>query len=274
MSDLLVVSSLTEVEDGYCLHPSGLLVPIRKRPIAIDLFSGCGGMSLGIIQAGFEVVAAVDWDVEAMKTYCANLGSYPLNMHFITPEDRERMEKCLDRGAKKKKIRAFSVSGSGWISHHPDMPPVKHVWVGDIRKLTGAEILDTLGMKRGEVDLVCGGPPCQGFSRAGKQNVMDPRNSLVFEWARMVLEIMPKTFMMENVPGMLNMVTPEGIPVIDALCRVLADGGFGTLDALKKSLIATSGAGVAMPSKQVQDRKRRMSKHSQQALFSEEAESA
>lgn len=266
MSDLFVVRSLAEVEDSYCLHPSGLLVPIRKRPTAIDLFSGCGGMSLGIIQAGFEVVAAVDWDVAAMQTYTVNLGSYPLNMHFITPEDRERMDEHLDGGVKKKGIQAFPVSGSGWISHHPDMPPVTHVWVGDIRKLTGAEILDTLGMKRGEVDLVCGGPPCQGFSRIGKQNVMDPRNSLVFEWTRMVLEIMPKTFMMENVPGMLNMVTPEGIPVIDALCRVLADGGFGTLDALKRSLTATSGAGIATPSKP-QEKKRRRKGHKQQALF-------
>lgn len=266
MSDLLVVSNLDEVEDGYCLHPSGLLVPFRKRPTAIDLFSGCGGMSLGIIQAGFEVVAAADWDVIAMETYCTNLGSYPLNMHFITPEDEERMEEHLNRGEKKKGIQAFPVSGSGWISHHPDMPPVKHVWVGDIRKLTGTEILNALGMERGEVDLVCGGPPCQGFSRLGKQDVMDPRNSLVFEWARMVLEIMPKTIMMENVPGILNMVTLEGIPVMDALCRVLADGGFGTLDALKRSLVASSGAGIAMSSKP-QGQQNGKKRHEQQALF-------
>lgn len=52
----------------------------------------------------------------------------------------------------------------------------------------------------------------------------------------MILEIQPKTFVMENVPGILSMVTPEGVPVIDAFCRVIADGGFSTYDALRRSL--------------------------------------
>lgn len=49
---------------------------------------------------------------------------------------------------------------------------------------------------------------------AGQRNVMDPRNSLVFEFRRLVLEVSPKTFVMENVPGLLSMVTAEGVPVI------------------------------------------------------------
>lgn len=59
------------------------------------------------------------------------------------------------------------IAGSGWISHHPEYPGVSHYFYGDVRKITGQEILDAIGMKQGEVDCVMGGPPCQGFSAAG-----------------------------------------------------------------------------------------------------------
>jgi hypothetical protein len=58
-------------------------------------------------------------------------------------------------------------------------PGCEHFWVADVRNLTGAHILAELGLERGEVDVVVGGPPCQGFSKANKnRSVMDPRNSL------------------------------------------------------------------------------------------------
>lgn len=235
---------------SYEQHRSGLYLPYKKRPTAIDFFSGCGGMSVGFIQAGFEVIAAIDWDVVAMITYMLNLGSYPVNVHFIEEADKKRMndylEKNLKKQVRKNGIIRFPVSGSGWISSQPDAPSVKNVWVGDIKKLKGTDILDVFNMMPGEVDCVMGGPPCQGFSMAGKRETMDPRNSLVFDYARLILEIQPKTFVMENVPGILTMVTPEGIPVIDAFCRILADGGFGTFEALKKSILASSGTGLAM----------------------------
>jgi DNA (cytosine-5)-methyltransferase 1 len=75
---------------------------------------------------------------------------------------------------------------------------------------------------------------------------MDPRNSLVFEFARLILELQPRAFMLENVVGMGTMLTPEGLPVVDAFCRVLADGGFGPLDTLKRSLLASADAGAAL----------------------------
>jgi DNA (cytosine-5)-methyltransferase 1 len=201
------------------------------------------------MQAGFEVVAAVDWDAYASMTYMVNLGSYPIDIHYIDETDRERFEKAVQQEIKRKKskeIVPMMVSGSGWISHHPEVPPVKNFWLGDIRKLSGRDILDVLGMEPGEIDAVFGGPPCQGFSTAGKQDVMDPRNSLVFDFARLVLEIQPKTMMFENVPGIVRMVTPEGLPVVDELCRILEDGGFGTMNTLKKSLLASSGAGAML----------------------------
>ena len=239
--------------ESYELNRFGLYVPerIAKRPIAIDLFCGAGGISLGFIQAGFEVIAGLDFDYYCMMTYLVNLGSYPCKIHYIDPADEEKvnakMEKDMKKEAKKNGgVLKQPVSGSGWIKHNPEFPPVTHYFYGDCRKITGQEILDAIGLKQGDVDCVMGGPPCQGFSRAGKQDVTDPRNSLVFDFARLVLEIQPKTFVMENVPGILSMVTPEGIPVIDAFCRILSDGGFGSYEALKQSLLNTAGAGAAL----------------------------
>lgn len=261
--------------------PSMIYAPRRhSRPTCIDLFCGCGGMSLGFIEAGFEVLAGLDNDPAAAVTYLYNLGSYPVNIHFVEPEDKERLNHYLESLFKDDSqtggVTVFDLtSGGGWIRHNPGYPPVRHFWFGDARKITGKQILDALGMQPGEVDCVVGGPPCQGFSKMNtRRNVMDPRNSLVFEFARLVLEIRPKAMMFENVPGILDMVTPEGIPVIDAFCRVLEDGGFGTYNALKRSLLATSGMGAALRSnskpkdKQDQDTESR-EKSEQPSLFKE-----
>ena len=96
--------------------------------------------------------------------------------------------------------------------------------------------------------IIIGSPPCQGFSTLGKRNVLDPRNSLVFEYARFISEMKPKALAMENVPNIVNMVTPDGIPIMDEFCRILEDGGFGVTDALKKSLALTAGVGGALRS--------------------------
>lgn len=245
--------TLQPVNDAYALHRSGLIVPERlaRRPVAIDFFCGAGGFSLGFMQAGFEVIAGLDFDYWSMITYLHNLGTYPVNIHWIDPADKEKvnaaMERDMKRAAKKNGgIVQQPVAGSGWTSSYPDIPGVSHFFYGDVRKITGQEILDAIGMKRGEVDCVIGGPPCQGFSTAGRRDVMDPRNSLVFEYARMIIEIQPKTMIMENVPGIVNMVTPEGLPVIDSFCRILADGGFGTYDALKRGILESAGCGTVM----------------------------
>lgn len=259
-----MTSLITTPQVDWGRTGTGIYVPTdarpARRPTCIDLFCGCGGISLGFMQAGFQVVAGLDYDAWSALTYMINLGSYPINIHFIEPEDKERLNEVCEKQVKRNKkgnIVKMATSGSGWIQskntvmrgmRKTEIPPVEHFFFGNVRKITGQEILDAIGMKPGEVDCVAGGPPCQGFSTAGKRQVMDPRNSLVFEFARLVLEIQPKTFMMENVPGMLQMVTPEGVPVIDALCRVLDDGDFGAYDALKKSLLLTSGAGAAMRS--------------------------
>lgn len=127
------------------------------RPTAMDLFSGCGGLTLGLRQAGFSVVGAVEIDPLAVKTYKSN---------------------------------------------HPRV----NVWAKDIRKLNGSEVLRTLGFKKGQLDLLAGCPPCQGFSSIrthnGKNTIRDNRNDLVFDYLRLVKELRPKAVMMENVPAL------------------------------------------------------------------------
>lgn len=77
--------------------------------------------------------------------------------------------------------------------------------LGDIRALTAAELLSAAGMARGEPFLVCGGPPCQPFSTAGKRmGINDPRGSLFVDFVRMIDEMRPRFFVMENVKGLLS----------------------------------------------------------------------
>jgi len=128
-----------------------------RRPIAIDLFAGCGGLSLGLEAAGFDIAAAVEFNA-----------IHALVHHFNFP---------------------YSVS-----------------LCQDIRELKTDELLTSIGAKGfdGEVDLVAGGPPCQGFSHIGKRQLDDPRNSLVFEYLRIIKDIQPKYFIFENVPGIAS----------------------------------------------------------------------
>ena len=95
----------------------------------------------------------------------------------------------------------------------------------------------------------CGGPPCQGYSISGKRDVYDACNSLVFEYARFIVELQPKSFVMEEVPNILNMVTPEGFPLIDQFNRIIEDGGFSGFNALQKAMGAAPGAKGALRGK-------------------------
>lgn len=129
----------------------------RTQLTAIDVFSGCGGLTTGLKRAGFQVLAAVERDEGALEVYEAN---------------------------------------------HKDVP---HIFRKDIRTISGLQILTALGMRRGELDLFAGCPPCQGFSRMRTLNrgeaVDDPRNDLICDYLRLVADLLPRALMFENVPG-------------------------------------------------------------------------
>lgn len=82
--------------------------------------------------------------------------------------------------------------------NYPDI----NLYEGDIRQLDAETIMSLLNGH--ECDVICGGPPCQGFSTIGKRLAKDPRNELVFEFIRIVNTIKPKIFLMENVRGLLS----------------------------------------------------------------------
>lgn len=135
------------------------------RPLAVDLFSGAGGLSLGLEQAGFDVVAAVEYDPVHAATHEFN---FPLSEVL-----------CADVSEPLQPNRLQDAVRAGLEKHGRD----PQAWDG-------------------EIDLIAGGPPCQGFSLIGKRLVDDKRNALVFHFYRLVAELRPRYFLMENVPGM------------------------------------------------------------------------
>ncbi len=139
---------------------------IDGKAISISLFTGAFGLDLGMEQAGFHTVSVVEKDRDATKTIA-------LNRPF------------LQKSAIPREIQNVSSQ----------------------ELLEEGGIVLNLGraLQPGEVDLVTGGPPCQPFSTAGKRgSVMDPRGSLFMDFVRIVKEVQPRFFLMENVKGLLS----------------------------------------------------------------------
>lgn len=146
-----------------------------RRFLALDLFAGCGGLSLGLKLAGFRVLGAVELDSIAAETYRLN---------------------------------------------HPEVALLEC----DIKDVSPEQYRDALGIAPGQLDLLAGCPPCQGFStlrtrNGGKRN-RDPRNQLISEMLRFVDAFEPKSVMMENVPRLREHT------LFKSLCRDLRKRGY------------------------------------------------
>lgn len=149
----------------------------------IDLFSGCGGLSLGLEKVGFNLELAVEKSDLAGRTFCYN---------FI---DRRAQD---DKWWKEYLTKSIESQFDSKLIISP---------VSDI--LLSKYIVDSLIGK--EVDLIAGGPPCQGFSMAGKRQKSDPRNKLVWDFLDVVKTISPKFVLIENVLG-INRPFAKGEP--------------------------------------------------------------
>ena len=97
----------------------------------------------------------------------------------------------------------------------------------DIRKVSGKDIEEKI--LTNNVDVIIGGPPCQGFSMAGKRDQKDPRNSLFMEFIRLVDYFKPEWVMMENVTGIKSMKTSKGELVVDILKKEFRKIGYDVI---------------------------------------------
>jgi len=155
----------------------------------IDLFAGCGGLSTGLHLAGWKGLFAVERNADAFATLKANLIDY--RQHFEWP---------------------------AWLS--------KTNW--DINALLDKHPKD-LKKLRGTVDLIVGGPPCQGFSTAGRRVEGDGRNNLVHSYLKFVELVKPRAILFENVRGFtmkFKANSQGGVPYSEVVIKKLQELGY------------------------------------------------
>ena len=134
---------------------------MKKEKIYIDIFAGCGGLSVGLMNAGWSGLFAVEKNADAFLTLKYNLINN--KKHFNWPS---------------------------WL-------PIEEYDINDLLKNYSEEISSL----QGKVTLVAGGPPCQGFSMAGKRDKNDQRNKLVKSYIKFIRLVMPDAIIFENVYG-------------------------------------------------------------------------
>ena len=103
--------------------------------------------------------------------------------------------------------------------NHPNTPHLKK----DVKEVTAAELLEKAGCAASEIDVITGGPPCQGFSLAGQRLSNDPRNELFREFIRIAKDIQPKVIFFENVHGIMSM---QGGKVLQAILSEFGEIGY------------------------------------------------
>ena len=174
---------------------------------AIDLFCGAGGCSEGLIQAGFHILFSSDISEMAETTY--------RHRH-----EQLGLKQGINTWFERKDIRELS---------------------GDEIKARIADLEIFKGTQVPEIDLMIGGPSCQGFSRAGRRDSSDPRNMLFGEYIRVISEMNPKYIVFENVEGFMDMqffgykglngeLYPDGSVAPDIMKAELDKIGYKSLD--------------------------------------------
>jgi len=118
--------------------------------------------------------------------------------------------------------------------------PKTKVVCADIRELSGRCIKGSAGVAGEGVDVVFGGPPCQGFSLMGRRTTADPRNGLLLEFARLVLELRPRYFVLENVEGLM---LGEMRTAADSFVAACEAGGY----RITKPVIALNASDFGVP---------------------------
>ena len=145
---------------------------ISAQPTFIDVFAGCGGLSLGLKRAGWKGLFAIEKDAFAFQTLSENFDPNHSRLSFRWPD---------------------SIEKKAWDIH-------------DLISSCKKELSDLAG----QVDLLAGGPPCQGFSAAGRRRLEDPRNRLFEAYLDLVKILRPRIVLIENVRGFTSDFKIEG----------------------------------------------------------------
>lgn len=165
----------------------------------VDLFAGCGGLSLGVERAGGELVVAVEKSDMAARTFYHNLVA-----------DASDARKWNDYIALPVKEQAEG-----------------RVLVKELNVLLNDDNV-MQGLTEANLDLVVGGPPCQGFSLAGRRKFDDVRNKLPWEYLEFVARTQPKAVVIENVVGMNQRFTTQEESSFTQLQQALRETEPGT----------------------------------------------
>ncbi len=178
----------------------------------VELFAGCGGMSLGLSAAGYELLFANELSPMAAETFAFNLLDEDLDKlpSNEMPSKTLWLSSQFKQSEFKKRLREFPVDAMngkyGEVPRNIDEVRGK-LLVGSIIQLNKILKKNTSLCKQlvdEDIDLVSGGPPCQSFSLAGLRQHDNHRNTLPAEFAEFVSLIKPKTVLLENVTGILR----------------------------------------------------------------------
>ena len=224
----------------------------------VELFSGCGGMSLGLESAGFIRTLANEISPMAAETFAYNLvkeaqsdgcaidprkmGSWNNHFCFLTDspyEDGCSVDEKSYRNWKMHKRPGKEPQGFAKRILTEGVSP--NLIVGDASRLAdileGMKECDTPALWKGfdDIDILAGGPPCQSFSLAGKRQRNHPRNSLFLSFVKIAKVIKPKAILFENVVGITKSFRDEGsgksYPWFDVCCA-FREGGYIPIPSL------------------------------------------
>jgi DNA (cytosine-5)-methyltransferase 1 len=182
-------------------------MPKTKKRTHIELFAGCGGMTVGMNAAGFSLIFANEVSPMASSTFAYNL----LGVDISEPNDRIKwIHSRFPRSEFSQRLREnllTDVEGKNTeLEFIRNLSEVNDtLLIGDVRRLR--DQLDNHDVQdpfKGSLDLLSGGPPCQSFSLAGKREFHNYKNRLPLDFAEVCQRLNPKVVLLENVKGILS----------------------------------------------------------------------
>ena len=182
----------------------------------IELFAGCGGLSLGLESAGYELIFANELSPMASETYAFNLLNEDLNEIAKRKDEAPSRTKWISSEFPIDRIESrlrenpqnYPPFGSGYTELTKKLNDIRgNLLVGsviELNKYLSAEKSLRDEIVKEDIDLVSGGPPCQSFSLAGMRQLTNSRNTLPMDFAEFVGKVKPKIALLENVSGILR----------------------------------------------------------------------